>query len=145
MALCLRLVQFWCTAAFKICIKAVEMPAVGMWWQRRRPGRLEVPSPQQATTSGCFGLSAIAITGEKKRAKGAAKNGRGDGTIDRTEEKLLSCLLPRTGPWLPSWLAHLSLPPSVSLSSHSPCLGLRLPGQIFTKLRGLGVGNSGAS
>lgn len=45
-----------------------------------------------------IGLSAIAITGEKKRAKGAAKNGRGDGTIDRTEEKLLSCLLPRTGP-----------------------------------------------
>lgn len=56
--------------AFKICIKAVEMPAVGMGWQWRWRGRLEVPSPQQVTTPGRYWLVRHSNHWKKKKKEG---------------------------------------------------------------------------
>lgn len=86
-----------------------------------------------------IGLSAIPITGKKKkREKRAAKNGRGDGAIARTEEKLGDSIMsPTKDRPLIAQLTCSLVPPSVSLSSHSPSLGLCLLEKIFTKLWGL--------
>lgn len=100
------------------------MPAVGMGWRQRWRGRLEVPSPQQATTPGRYWLVRHYNHWKiKKEGEKAAKNGRGDGAIVRTEEKLgdyhvsyqgqaLDCPADLfTCPSLPLFPCHLTLLP----------------------------------
>lgn len=144
MVLCLlRLVQLGCTAAFKICIKAVEMPTVGMGWQRRWHGRLEVPSPQQATTPGRYWLVRQCNHWEKKMEKRAAKNGRGDGVIERTEEKVGDYIMSPTKDRLIAQLTFSLVPPSLLSFSSPSFLGI-IAGKDPYKTPGP-VGNSGAA
>lgn len=70
------------------------MPAVGMGWQWRWRGRLEVPSPQQATHPPCLLLAGPPLQslgrGEKKKREGekSSQERKGRWRDTGTEEKL---------------------------------------------------------